>query len=73
MIADCFVRQQATFEIISNVTSFCSECYSDIVEDEAIFYDMKNCRYLCRSCQEKLQETLDMNYEPITTDENSLF
>jgi len=73
MIADCFVRQQASIEIIANVTSFCSECYSDIVKDETIFYDMKNCRYICASCQEKLQETLDMNCEPITSGENVLF
>jgi hypothetical protein len=73
MIADCFLPQTASVGIIENVASFCSECYTDIVRDELIYYDMKNCHYICQSCQEKIQENLDMDCEPINIEENSLF
>ena len=73
MIANCFVRQVATAEIISNVASFCAECYSEIIKDETVFYDMKNCCYLCEACQEALAANLDINCEPINSELNSLF
>jgi hypothetical protein len=73
MISNCFLSQTATVEILSNVTSFCSECYTDIAYDEVIYYDMKNCCYICQLCQEKIQENLDIDCEPINREENSLF
>ena len=73
MIGNCFVKQEATVEIISNVAAFCAECYNEIIKDETIFYDMKNCCYLCEACQEVLAENLDINCEPISSKENSLF
>ena len=73
MIANCFVRQEATSEIISNVASFCAECYTDIIENETIFYDMKNCCYLCEACQDVLSKKLDINCDPINLGGNSLF
>jgi len=72
MSGNCFVRQQATSGLISNVASFCSECYCEINEKETVFYDMQNCRYLCISCQKKYQESLDANCEPIVSN-SSLF
>ena len=73
MTGNCFVRQEATLELISNVTSFCAECYNEIIKDETIFYDMKNYCYLCETCQETLAEKLDINCEPISSDAASLF
>ena len=73
MTANCFIRQNATLEIIANVTSFCAECYDNIIEDETIFYDMKNCCYLCEACQEALEENLDINCESISSERNLLF
>jgi len=73
MTGNCFVSQVATLEIISNVASFCAECYNEIVKDETIFYDMKNCCYLCETCQEVLSENLDINCESISSEGNSLF
>ena len=73
MTGNCFVRQVATIKILSNVASFCAECYNEIIKDETIFYDMKNCCYLCEACQEALSENLDMNCEPINAEVNSLF
>ena len=73
MSENCFLRQEATLEIISNVTNFCAQCYSDIDENTIIFYDMQNCRYLCEACQEKYQGTLDENCEPLNSSNNSLF
>lgn len=73
MTGNCFVRQSASLEIIANVTGFCAECYKDIIENETIFYDMKNCRYLCACCHETLAETLDINCEPLDSQSNALF
>lgn len=73
MISNCFVRQEATLDMLSNVTNFCSACYSDIMENEIVFYDMKSCCYLCEACQEKLEENLDIKGEPIVNDGSSLF
>jgi hypothetical protein len=73
MTGNCFVSQVATSEIISNVASFCAECYNEIIKNETIFYNMKNCCYLCETCQEVLVEALDINCESISSEENSLF
>ena len=73
MIGNCFVRQVATAEIISNVASFCAECYSEIIKEETIFYDMRNCSYLCEVCQEAFSENLDSNCEPCSVGSSSLF
>jgi len=72
MSGNCFVRQLATSELISNVASFCSECYGEISKNEIVYYDMQNCRYLCNTCQEKYKEYLDENCEHIITN-SSLF
>ena len=72
MSGNCFVKEQATAKLISNVASFCSECYNEISENETIFYDMQNCRYLCETCQLKYQESLDENCESLV-DNSSLF
>lgn len=73
MMGNCFVEQDATEEIISNVSAFCAECYNEIIKNETIFYDMKNCCYVCKPCQELLQTNLDFNCEPISSRESSLF
>jgi hypothetical protein len=73
MTASCFVRQEATLKIISNVASFCAECYTEIIKDETIFYDMKNCCYLCEGCQEALAESLNIDCESINSEGISLF
>ncbi len=73
MSENCFVRQEASSEIIANVASFCSECYSSISQNETIFYDMQNYRYLCRECKDTLEEQLDENCELIESGNHSLF
>ena len=73
MVGNCFVSQVATSQIISNVANFCAECYTEIIKDETIFYDMKNCCYLCEACQEVLAENLDINCESTGSEDNSLF
>jgi len=72
MSENCFVRQKATSELILNVASFCSECYAEINENEMVFYDMQNCRYLCIQCQKEYEESLDENCEPLVVN-SSLF
>jgi len=72
-MSDCFVRQVATVAMINNVASFCAECYSEIIEEDTIFYDMQNCSYLCEACQEALAENLDSNCEPLNSESGSLF
>ncbi|CAA6818509.1 MAG: Unknown protein [uncultured Sulfurovum sp.] len=73
MTGNCFVRQEATLEIIKNVASFCAECYSEVQKNQIIFYDMENCCYLCEACQEVLAEKLDANCESLDSKNNSLF
>lgn len=72
MSENCFLRQEATFEIITNVASFCSECYTPIQLKEFIFYDMHNYRYLCEKCQALIDESLDENCEPLDLHNHSL-
>ena len=73
MIGSCFLKQEATSDIIANVVSFCANCYDEIVDNQIIFYDMKNYCYLCESCQAELQESMDINCEPVATVDQSLF
>jgi hypothetical protein len=73
MSGNCFLREEATAEIITNVASFCSECYGEIVERNIIFYDMQNYCYLCETCQEQHQANLDENCEPLNHSDSSLF
>jgi len=72
-MSNCFVRQVATLSIINNVASFCAECYSEIIEEDTIFYNMQNCSYLCQACQEALAENLDSNCESLSSEQSSLF
>lgn len=51
-----FITQEATEDIISRVSDVCLECYSDIKVGDTIHYDVSNCRYLCKNCQERLSE-----------------
>ena len=73
MSSNCFVRQEATVEIIENVANFCSECYEEILESSTIFYDMQNFRYLCASCQAEIEQNLESDCELLQSDPNSLF
>ena len=72
-MSNCFVRQVATKEIITYVSSFCSECYSEIIKNDTVFYNMQNCSYLCQACQEALAENLDDNCEPLSSENALLF
>jgi len=72
-MSNCFLKEEATAEIIKNVASFCSECYNEIVSNDIIFYDMQNYCYLCSTCQSKLQKKLDNNCEPLDIKKDSLF
>jgi len=72
MSENCFLKQEATLDIISNVVSFCAECYQSVSENETIFYDMKSFRYLCVSCQQNIQLKIDEKSDNID-DNNQLF
>jgi len=73
MSENCFLKQEATLDILSHVANFCAECYTPLAENEIIFYDMKNYRYLCSSCQETIQEKSTENCNPEDGVDNSLF
>ena len=73
MSNNCFLQQEATVEILSNVADFCSECYTTIVPQQTIFYDMQNYRFICETCQSLLNQNLDENCDPIENELNSLF
>jgi len=73
MSSNCFLRQEASSDIIRNVTNFCADCYGSISQNDIIFYDMQKYRYLCQACLEKIQENLDNNCEPLIIEKKSLF
>ena len=73
MGSNCFFKQKATSEIISNVTDFCSECYETIVPSQTIFYDMDKYRFICEACQDGMGKKLDENSEFIDHENSSLF
>ena len=74
MSENSFLREKATENIINNVASFCSECYSSLSKNQTIFYDTKECRYLCSFCQEQIQDKRK-SYSALSnsTDEDSGF
>ena len=63
MSSACFVTQEATENILLNVTTVCSECYSDLNEGDTIHYDMQSYRYLCHKCQEELCSIMNEDCE----------
>lgn len=69
----CFVSQEATEEILFRVTNVCAECYSDIHVGDIIYYDLKNYRYLCEKCQEKLCEKMNDECEIVLDESEGLF
>jgi len=72
MSENSFLREKATLNIIKNVASFCSECYLPLKENETIFYDMDDYRYLCLICQNNIQKRVEDQYDPIgDSDTNS--
>ena len=46
------LRQEATEEILSRVTSMCGECYYEIIVGNIIHYHMQKYHYICEKCQE---------------------
>jgi len=69
MSVNSFLKERATLNIIENVASFCSECYSPLTENQIVFYDMKHCCYLCFSCQESVENELQKHSKSL--DENN--
>ena len=55
----CFVSQTADEKILLHVTNVCGECYADLHEGEAIYYDLQAYRYLCEACAEQLSERMN--------------
>ncbi|ADV46085.1 hypothetical protein [Nitratifractor salsuginis] len=71
---NCFVRQEATPQILQNVSRYCAECYKEFSENEPLFYDMQHYRYLCSRCAERMAEQLDELCEVVEEPESpSLF
>ena len=58
MSVNSFLKERATLNIIKNIASFCSECYSPLTENQIVFYDMKHYCYLCPLCQKSIEGEL---------------
>ncbi len=69
----CFITQEATENILQNVTTVCAECYNDLNTGDTIHYDMQSYRYLCQSCQEKLCSIMNENCEVVEEESQGLF
>jgi len=55
----CFVRQEATEEILHRVGTLCAECYRELLPGESIYYDLTHYRYLCQECADSQAQQLD--------------
>ncbi len=68
---DIFLEEIANKKILENVTRYCSKCYSELNENEKVYYDMQECSYLCFKCahekSQELQEQMDIIEEEQTT------
>jgi hypothetical protein len=69
----CFIAQTANAKILRDVTSVCGECYRDLYAGEAIYYDLKAYRYLCKACAEHLSEATDETFTIVEGSERTLF
>ena len=70
MNLNCFVRQEATPQILQNVSRYCAECYKEFRETETVYYDMQQYRYLCERCAERSAERLDERCELVEEPES---
>ncbi len=60
---DIFLEQNANSKILENVTKFCSRCYNEFKENDFIYYDIENFRYLCGECACCISEELQTSQE----------
>ncbi len=58
-----FLEELADKKIIKNVTTLCAKCYKEFKEEEVIFYDIENLRYICKNCACCLSEELETKAE----------
>ncbi len=60
---EIFLEQSANRKILENVSKFCSRCYSEFKENDFIYYDVENYRYLCSNCACCISEELQTQQE----------
>ena len=73
---EIFLEQNADSKILNNVTKYCNECYKEFEENEFIYFDVDNYRYLCNQCACCISEELETKQECLMDDcneEGSLF
>jgi hypothetical protein len=73
MSSACFVSQVASEDILKKVTSFCAECYSELKVGDTIHYDMKEYRYLCDCCHQRLCTMINEECEIVRKEDPGLF
>ena len=69
----CFIRENATKEILLRVTNVCGKCYGDLHVGDEIYYDIRHCRYLCQACQEALSKRMNDRCETREEEDKVLF
>ena len=67
---DRFQEDVATFNILENVTRYCTKCYSEFVANSYIYLDLENYGYICTKCAKSLSQDLpkdneDLNYSSL--------
>jgi hypothetical protein len=60
-----FVEQIATTKILKQVTTVCAECYSGVMIDDKIYYDMERYRYICKDCYKGIIKSIESKREII--------
>ena len=48
-----FLEERAKKSILEQVSRYCSSCYKEFEIEEVIYYDIKECHYLCKECAKK--------------------
>jgi len=60
---DIFLEENADKKILNNVTKYCTNCYKEFQENEFVYYDIENFRYLCQRCACCISEEIETNQE----------
>ncbi len=68
MSANILLRQDATAQILQNVSRYCAECYEEFNQKEPLYYDMERYCYLCSRCAEQLVERIEEDSKEIEED-----
>ena len=57
---DMFILENNKQKVFNNITTYCSNCYKEFKEDEAIYLNTTTYEYICHSCALYLSEKINI-------------